>query len=105
MYLRNGRSQGLFRRLRDLIVDCPFKPVDAFGIQKAITQEAHLKFGQRIAQSIDLALFLGAVGSLIVRKRMRVETDYMPMNKGRTVAGTAVLDGAPQGVIALDRIG
>ena len=86
--LRQRRAQHPVGGAPHLFVDLLFQPVDGRRIENAVAQQAHLQLGQRIQSSFPLALRLRPVEPFVVGKGMRIRPDYMPMHKGRTLAGS-----------------
>ena len=77
----------------------------AAWIENAIAQQSHLQLGQRIESSFPLTLCFRAVEGFVVREGMGVLPDHVPVNKGRPLAGTAVLHCLGKRGIACDRVG
>ena len=100
------RSDAVPSRPRShLFVDLLLQPVDGCRIENAVAQQAHLQLGQRIESGVPFALRFGAIERFVVRKGMRLLADHVPVNKGRPLAGSAVLDRLGERLIACDRVG
>ena len=104
-YLRQCGAQNPFGRAAHLLVDLLFQTVDRRRIENAFAQQAHLQLRQRVESSIPLALRFRPVEQLVIGKRMGIQADDVAVDKGRPLAGTAVLDRPGEGGIAFDRIG
>src|SRR5450631_1295055 len=84
------RLQSMIHRNLQIVVYLLLQPVDAFFIENALADKEHLHACYGIACGIVLALHIGAIGSLIIRKRMRVRPDDVGVNKSRPAAGAAM---------------
>src|SRR5260370_18882946 len=67
-----------------------FQSIDLFFVENIFPDQKHLHAGDGIALRIFLALAVRAVETLVVRERMRIRTNHMPVHQCRTLTGAAI---------------